>query len=244
MVTDPGGNEERFQTTRWSLVRAAGASASPESQAALAALCRIYWPPVYAFLRRRGNDEESAKDLTQGFFTDLLEKNRLKSARQERGRFRSFLLASAKNFAANEWDRSQAKKRGGGTPPIPFDLSDAESVYQPALEVRGNPEAIFELRWAITLLKQVHARLEQEMEGAAGHERFLRLKPFLTGEATGLSYKKVASELGMGESAVKVAVHRLRHRFGRILREEVAQTLTDPAMIDEEIRFLLGVIAS
>jgi len=244
MVTDRGGQEERFQTTRWSLVQAAGESASPESQAALQALCSIYWPAVYAFLRRAGNDEDAARDLTQGFFTELLDKKRLGAARPERGRFRSFLLASVKNFATNEWNRSRALKRGGGTRLFPLDLQGFEQASPPEFEERGTPETIFEVRWALTVLRRVHRRLDREMDGAADPKRYRRLKPFLTGDAGDLSYREVAGDLQLSESAVKVAVHRLRQRFGRILREEVAQTVDDPVAIDDEIRFLLGVIAS
>ena len=226
-------------------MQAAANSASPASQAALEALCRIYWPTVYAYLRRRGHDVEAAQDLTQGFFTELLDKKRLKSANRERGRFRSFLLVSVKNFAINEWDRSRAKKRGGGNLPIPLDFPDAEPAYRLEPREEQTPETIFERRWAITLLRKVHVRLEQEMGQGVKQQRFARLKPFLTGDVQGeVPYREVAVELQMSESAVKVAVFRLRERFGRLLREEVAHTLADPAMIDEEINFLLKAIAS
>ena len=236
--------EAGFQTTHWSLVQAAADSASPASQAALEALCRTYWPTVYAYLRRRGHDVEAAQDLTQGFFTELIDKKRLKGADRERGRFRSFLLVSVKNFAANEWDRSRAKKRGGGNLPIPLDLRDAEPAYRLEPREERTPETIFERRWAIALLKKVHVRLEQEMEQGVNRQRFTRLKLYLTGDVEGIPYREVAAELQMSESAVKVAVFRLRRRFGRLLREEIAHTLADPAMIDEEINFLLKAIVA
>jgi len=243
MVTDRDGGNEDFGTTLWSLVRAAAEGDSPESRAALEELCRVYWPPVHAFLRRRGNDDESARDLTQGFFTELLDKKRLGVARPERGRFRSFLLASVKNFAANERSRSRALKRGGGEPFIRLGVRDADAAAAPYLVDHDTPERVFEVRWALTLLQRVQERLDREMEGSPGYERYRYLKPFVRGDV-GPSYREMAEELGLTESNVKVTVHRLRRRFGRILREEVAQTLDDPTLIDNEIRFLLEVLAS
>jgi len=243
MVTGRGGGDEAFSTTLWSLVRAAALSDSPESRAALEELCRVYWPPVHSFLRRRGHDDESARDLTQGFFAELLDKKRLGVARPERGRFRSFLLASVKNFAANERSRSRALKRGGGERLIRLDVRDADTAADPHLADHDTPERVFEVRWALTLLRRVQERLDREMEGSPGFERYRHLKPFIRGDASA-TYREVAAELGLTESNVKVTVHRLRGRFGRILREEVAQTVDDPALIDHEIRFLLEVLAS
>lgn len=243
MVTGRGGADEAFGTTLWSLVRAAAGSDSPESRAALEELCRVYWLPVHAFLRRRGNDDESARDLTQGFFAELLDKKRLGVAKPERGRFRSFLLASVKNFAANERERARALKRGGGEPLVRLDAREADANADPYLADNDTPERAFEVRWALTLLKRAQERLDREMDGSPGQERYRRLGPFIRGDG-GTSYREAAEELGLTESNVKVTVHRLRKRFGRILREEVAQTLDDAALIDDEIRFLLGVLAS
>lgn len=243
MVTGRGGKDDEFSTTLWSLVRAAAESGSPESRAALEELCRAYWPPVHSFLRRRGNDDESARDLTQGFFTELLDKKRLGVARPERGKFRSFLLASVKNFAANEWSRSRALKRGGRERFMRLGVRNADAVAAPYLVDHDTPERAFEVRWALTLLQRVQERLDGEMEGTQGYERYRYLKPFIRGDV-GVPYREAAEELGLTESNVKVTIHRLRQRFGRILREEVAQTLDDPTLIDNEIRFLLEVLAS
>ena len=238
------GASRRFQTTHWSVVQAAGDSASPESREALAKLCRIYWSPVYAYIRRCGNDAESSKELTQGFFTRLLDKRVVKEASRERGKFRSFLLASVKNYMSNEQARGQAQKRGGAAATFSVDFQDAESLYgiEPA-DLR-TPEKIFEKRWALSVLERALSRLEDEMQQAGNAERFLRLKPFLIGDVAGTSYKDVSADLEMSESAAKVAVHRLRGRFGDLLREDVSQTLADPLMIDEELRFFFTALGS
>ena len=239
---NPAGRRRYFQTTRWSLVAAAADTQSPECQEALGQLCRTYWPPVYAFVRRCGKDVESSRDLTQGFFAQLLGKKYLKDVMRERGRFRSFLLASVKHYLANEWDRAQAQKRGGGDRPA-LDLDDAESNYRIEPVDDETPEKIFEKRWARTLLQQVLGRLENEANASPDPKRFQHLKPFLT-SGEGAPYREVASELNMSEAAVKVAVHRLRKRFGALLRAEIAQTVSDPAKIDDEIRYLFSAIAS
>lgn len=235
--SSPGGGGG-FQTTRWSQVVAAGDSANPACREALAQLCKVYWPAVYAFVRRRGNDPDASRDLTQGFFTKLLDKKYLRDLRQDRGRFRSFLLACVKHYLANEWDREQALKRGGGQVFLAIDGDTAESLcrFEPA--DGRTPETEFEKRWALTLLEQVLSRLEEETHRSDHAERFRLFKPFLTGDASGTSYKQVGDRLDMTESAVKVAVHRLRRRFGTLLREEVGQTVKDPALVEEEIRFL------
>lgn len=231
-----------FVTTRWSLVVAAGDSRHPGSRDALATLCEAYWPPVYSYVRSRGYDAEAARDLTQGFFTRLLEKGYLKEAREERGRFRSFLLTSVKHFLANEWDREQALKRGGGKTPLSLDVDTAEYRYRPQPADGETPEKIFEKRWALTVLDQTLDRLEDEMRRSGNVERFRRLRPFLTSEGGGAHYRQVAQQLEISEAAVKVAIHRLRRRFGELLREEVAQTVSDPDSVDGELRFLFAVM--
>jgi RNA polymerase sigma-70 factor (ECF subfamily) len=184
-----------------------------------------------------------AQDLTQGFFTQLLEKQYIKSARSERGRFRSFLLASVKNYLANEWDREQAQKRGGGTVLLSFDFEGAKaSLPEPGHEI--TPEVVFERQWALTVLENVLAALRQEMVRSGNEERFQRLKGFLTGEQAGIKLRTVATELEMSEGAVKVAIHRMRRRFGEMLQSEIASTLNDPREVDEEIRYLFAVITS
>jgi RNA polymerase sigma-70 factor (ECF subfamily) len=233
-----------FATTHWSLVVAAGNSHSSRSQDALATLCRVYWPPVYSYIRCRGHDPETAQDLAQGFFALLLEKSYLKDVDRERGKFRSFLLASVKHYLANEWDRAHALKRGGGQVLVPLDAQDAESRYGPEPADQETPEKIYEKRWALTLLDNVLDRLEGEMRASGRIERFTKFRPHLTMEGGGESYRDLADELGMSESAIKVSIHRMRRRFGLLLREEVAQTVTDPAKVDDEIRHLFAAMGA
>jgi RNA polymerase sigma-70 factor (ECF subfamily) len=239
-----GSDRRWFATTHWSLVVAAGDSRDPQSREALTALCRDYWPPVYSYVRSRGNDVETARDLTQGFFTRLLEKGYLKEAKRERGKFRTFLLTSVKHFLANEWDREQALKRGGGATLLPLDVDTAEGRHRPEPAHDETPDKIFEKRWALTLLEQVSERLKQEMERSGNLERFERFRPFLTAEGGVSSYRELAQQLGMSEGAVKVAIHRLRRRFGALLREEVAQTVSNPGDVDGELRYLMSVLES
>ncbi|MCI0491291.1 MAG: sigma-70 family RNA polymerase sigma factor [Blastocatellia bacterium] len=232
----------RFATTHWSLILAAGREATPESEKALAALCATYWYPLYAYVRRKGYQMPEAQDMTQGFFARLLEKNYLQDVDRERGKFRSFLLASLNHFLANEWDRERAQKRGGGIKFIPLDT--AEDLYSLDPADKLTPEKLFERRWATTLLDQVLALLKEEFAGAGKAALFDRLKDFLTGAESRDSYKQAAAELEMSEGAVKVAVHRMRRRFRRLLRAEIAKTVANPAEIDDEIRYLLSALKS
>lgn len=231
-----------FYTTRWSTVLAAADRSSPESAEALATLCRVYWYPLYAFVRRRGYSAHEAEDLTQEFFARLLEKDYLKGIGPEKGRFRSFLLVCMRRFLANEWDRSRAKKRDSGRAMISIDLREAENRYcgEPADCMTG--ERIFERRWALALLEQAIGRLEDEFRRSKKTRLFERLKVYLVAEHRAPPYAQVAEELGMSEGAVKVAVHRLRQRFRRTVRAEVARTLDDPNDVDDEIRRLFEVL--
>ncbi len=186
-----------------------------------------------------GHDADQAQDLTQGFFALLLEKQYLRDFQRQRGRFRSFLLAALKHFLANQWDRTRARKRGGGQ--IPMAL-DGERRYRLEPCDQETPERIFERHWALAVIDQVLLRLEQEAAGAGKGRQFERLRPFLTARETGGPYSRVAADLEMSEGAVKVAVHRLRGRFRELLREEISQTVADPAEIGDEIRHLLAVL--
>lgn len=233
---------ERFRTTHWSLVAAAQDGTSAEARQALAELCETYWYPLYAFIRRSGHVSEEARDLTQEFFARLLEKDYLADVDREKGKFRSFLLAACKHFLANERDRALAHKRGGGCTIQSFDSRDAESRFgqEPAHSV--TPERLFERRWALQLLQNALAQLRSEFRQAGKEAIFERLKGLLTGENKQERYADVASALGMSESSVKVSVHRLRRRYGELLREEIARTLRDPGEIDAEIRDLFAAL--
>lgn len=236
-----GSDDRRFDTTRWSLVLAASDGTSPQAREALDALCRIYWPPIYAYLRRRAFDVRQAEDLTQGFFLKLLEQGGIGRARAERGKFRTFLLSSLKNYVADERDREIALKRGGGNRPLSLDARDGEEwlVREPGHD--ESPERIFERRWAATVIARALARLEDVMTGSVGPERFTALRPFLSGGRTG-AYTEVSRALGIGESAVRVGVHRMRRQFGELLREEVAQTVESAADVEDELRHLQRIV--
>jgi RNA polymerase sigma factor (sigma-70 family) len=232
-----------FATTRWSLVLAAGADvSSATAREALATLCETYWYPLYGFLRGRGYGVEDAQDLTQAFFTRVLEKHTIGHADPARGRFRSFLLMSLKNFAANEHDREIAKKRGGGVPIVPLEFEGAEGRFQMEPANDETPEKIFDRRWALTLLERVISRLKTEVAHSAKRSQFEDLKTYLTGDQPQLSYAQTAADLGMSEGAVKVAVHRLRRRFRDLVRDEIAHTVSSPEEIEDELRHLWSAV--
>jgi RNA polymerase sigma-70 factor (ECF subfamily) len=232
----------RFETTNWSLIVRAKGGSTTEAQAALAGLCETYWPPVYAFIRRRGLSPADAEDLTQSYFARFFEKDYLSDFRPEAGRFRTFLRASISHFLANEWDRERALKRGGGQVRVSLDAATAEERLRLEPVDRLTPEAIFERTWAAALLARCLERLREEQAAGGSEPRFLRLKPFLTSDGTSTDYAAVADELGVAASTLRVAVHRLRRRFAAVLREEVAHTVADPADVDGEIRFMLDAL--
>jgi RNA polymerase sigma-70 factor (ECF subfamily) len=226
---------EQFATTRWSIVVAAGRRSSPDVRAALATLCATYWYPLYAYVRRQGHAAEDAQDLTQEFFARLLEKNYVAAADRSRGKFRSFLLASLKHFLANEWRRGAAQKRGGRSTPLPLDLAAGEHRYslEPSHEL--TPERIFERRWAMALLEQTLAKLRDEYSRGDKLMLFDRLKAYLGGDRGNVPYRQLAEEMTLSEGAVKVAVHRMRRRCRELLRAEIAQTVTGPEEVNEEL---------
>jgi len=232
----------RFNTTRWTLVQAAAVNPTEDSGEALATLCQAYWRPVYVFIRRHGHDREQAEDLTQEFFTHLLEKNYLIAANPERGRFRSFLLIAVKHFLANQWDREHASKRGGSQTRISIDSVEAENWYLPAVVDEVTPESLFERRWALSLLEHVMSRLRAEFETAGKAEEFEKLSMFLNRDSEDVRYKQLAEEMGLSVGALRMAVHRLRRSYRRLLREEIAQTVSEPEQTDEELRFLLATL--
>ncbi|MGA3267456.1 MAG: sigma-70 family RNA polymerase sigma factor [Verrucomicrobiota bacterium] len=231
-----------FATTHWSIVLQAGDDGAPQAGDALAKLCQIYWRPLYAYARRRGHSPPDAEDLTQGFFAWLLERNWLKRADQERGRFRSFLLTSFSNFLANEWDKARTQKRGGGRI-VSLECNDAETrdAWEPADNL--TPEQIFDRRWALALLDQVMNRLNAEFVRDGQDEMFEALKPCLLGERAAQPYAALASGLGMSEGSVKVAVYRLRQRYRQLLRDEIGNTVATPEEVEDELRYLFAVLA-
>jgi RNA polymerase sigma factor (sigma-70 family) len=233
-----------FALTHWSVVLAAGRSDSTHGRAALEKLCRTYWPPIYAFVRRQGHNPPDAQDLTQEFFARLLEKKSLAGVDRAKGRFRSFLLASLKHFLANEWDKARAEKRGGGQVLIPIDAQAAESSCGLDPGDHMTAEKLFERRWALTLLEQVLQRLREEHIHDGKEKLFEQLKVTLTEASRSVPYAAIAARLAMSEGAVKVAVHRLRRRYRELLRAEIADTVAHPAEIEEEIRALFAALAS
>jgi RNA polymerase sigma-70 factor (ECF subfamily) len=232
-----------FQTTHWSLVVQAADRGSLESTAALEALCRTYWRPLYHYVRRRTANIDEADDLTQEFFARLLEKNYLAAANPDRGKFRAFLLTAFKHFLANEWEKARAQKRGGGKPAIPLDFNAARTrnVLEPATGL--TPEETYDREWATTVLAGVFESLEGEFARDEKGDEFNLLKGFLTGDHPDRSYAEAARELGSSEAAVKMAVHRLKGRFRERLREHIAATVAGPEEIDAEIRALFTAFA-
>jgi len=223
-------------------VLAAGHDSVPGAQAALEKLCRTYWFPLYAFARRQGNSPEDAQDLTQDFFSRLLEKNYLATVHPDRGKFRTFLLKSLKNFLVNEWKRAGRLKRGGGVEFLSIDTNEAEELYAAEVPDKFNPDAEYETQWAVTLIEQVLTTLRQEFDAADKGRLFEELKGFIWGDKTIASYAAIAGQLNLTEGTVKVAVHRLRRRFRELLRAEVANTVARPEEIDVELRHLISVL--
>lgn len=232
-----------FHTTRWSVVLAAQGKASGDAVRSLEALCRQYWPPLYAYVRHRGFSAHDAEDLTQEFFSRLLEKDWLAAVQRERGHFRSFLLMALKRFMANEWDRSQARKRGGGCEVISLDAETAESLY--AANCASLPaESLYEKQWALTLLETVMHRLKAEHDAAGKLAEYELLKPCLTADRGSIRYDALAAALGMELASARSAVHRLRKRFREIFRDEVAGTVADPGEVDAEMRAVIAALGS
>jgi RNA polymerase sigma factor (sigma-70 family) len=230
----------RFATTHWSVVLAA-ARDDPRGRQALDRLCRTYWRPLYFFARRHGHSPADAQDATQEFFARFLENRALEKAHPAEGRFRSYLLTSLRHFLVNEWKRGQAQKRGGGLQFISLDADSAETRYRLEPIDNATPERLYELDWAVTLLEAVMTRLQAEQEKAGSLEQFNLLRGCLMGDQP-RPYRELAVRLNTTESALKMAIHRLRKRFGDLLRGEIAQTVSRPEEIDEEIRHLLTVL--
>ncbi len=230
-----------FATTRWSIVVSAGHQSSPDAERALETLCRTYWYPLYAFARRRGSSPDDAADATQEFFSRLLEKEYLVSADPEKGRFRSFLLTMFKRFLLKQHERDQAQKRGGRTLKLSIDARVGEERYRFEPSDEWTPEALFERRWAVTLLQQVVDNLQREYAGKGKAELFDLCKPYLTGE-NGPPQSEIARQLEMNDTALRVAIHRLRERYRELLRQEVAQTIAETDDVDDELRRLRSAL--
>ena len=229
-----------FVTTRWTLVlRARGES--PEAKAALGELCAAYWQPVFQFIRRRRRDEHTAHDLTQEFFARLLARHGLDTVQQGHGRFRSFLLGAVKHFLADMHDREDALKRGGGKLAVSLDADDSDAPELPDTATPC-PDAVFDREWAVTLVNRAVGSLAAEHADEARRDQFATLKPWLLGEVIGFTQAEAAERLGWTENAVRVAVHRLRRRFRELIKQEIAQTVGDPAQVQEELRYLLEVL--
>jgi len=233
----------QFTTTHWSEVRVARDATLPGASEALERLCRAYWYPLYAYVRRRGHLPEDAQDLTQEFFQRLVRSDWVARADQARGRFRSFLLCGMQNFLANEWQKAGRLKRGGGRAFVALDGLEAEARYGVEPADMASADRLFQRRWALTLLETVLQRLEAEQPGREAAEQFAALRPVLVGEPSAEGYASLAQRFGVSENTVKSWVHRLRIRYREILREAVAQTVADPEEVQDELRFLARVLS-
>jgi RNA polymerase sigma-70 factor (ECF subfamily) len=232
----------QFTTTHWSVVLAAKEGASPAADDALAKLCQAYWYPLYAYVRRKGYGVAEAQDLTQEFFARFLEKHWLGSVDRQKGKFRSFLLASLEHFLAKEWTHAHRLKRGGGQTIIAWDGCDAEERYRLEPSDDRTAERIYERRWALTVLEQAMSALAAEYTSAGKQCLFEELKPFISGDDQEVSYPELAARLRMTEGAVRVAAHRLRQRYGESVREEMARIVQRPEDIEEELRHLFAAL--
>lgn len=235
--------EERFGETAWSMVIAAGGASEPRAKEALAELCRIYWPPIYGYLRRRGYDRDDAQDLTQSFFQHILQDETLRRASRDRGRFRSFLLGALSRCLADEQAQLRALKRGGGFQFISMDELAAEELHHQSIATELTPDESLDARWAGLLLERALAKVRAEFSAGGKADIFEALSPFLAGEKADVSYQKVAERMKVGLGAVKTLIHRLRRQFATAVRREVMQTVSAPHELDDELRRLRSVFA-
>ena len=242
-----GGTERAgaslFTSTHWTVVLTAGQTGSPLAAEALEKLCRSYWYPLYAYVRRRGYAPEDARDLTQEFFWRLLDGDWLPKVDPSKGKFRSFLLASMNHFLANEWDRANAIKRGGRVTFQPLEDGTCEQSFRNETKLNRSPDELYELSWAKTLLQTVLSRLKQEAVVAGHSELFREFEGVLAGEKPTQTYAELAVKLSTTEAALKMAMTRLRHRYGQVLREEIALTVAQPEEVESELRYLLNVFS-
>jgi RNA polymerase sigma-70 factor (ECF subfamily) len=240
--SEDGAAAMQFTATHWNVVLAARDGTSTQAAGSLAQLCRTYWYPLYAYIRRKGSSAHDAQDLTQGFFAHLLERSFLNNVDPKKGKFRSFLLASLNHFLSDEWDRARAAKRGGGRTFVSLDDPNAEERYLSEPDPGMTAERIFEQRWALTLLAQALARLREEFAAAGKTREFEQLKVFLSSPSSDGAYDAVAAKLAIPPASVAVKVHRLRRRYGELIRAEIAHTVASPADIEEELAHLFDAV--
>jgi RNA polymerase sigma factor (sigma-70 family) len=237
------GQSPAFVTTHWSVILLAGRNDTERAREAMARLCRAYWYPLYAYVRRRGRSPHDAQDLTQAFFARLLERHSLAAADPAKGRFRSYILAAMKNFLADKWSKTQAHKRGGGTETVSLDWTSAEQRYRLEPADHAAPDKLFDRQWAVALLDAAMSRLEAEHRQEDKADTFAALRPTLIGERAAQPYAELAARFGTSEGAVKVAVHRLRKRYRALLRAEIASTVSTPEEVDAEMRHLFSSLS-
>ena len=243
MATSAVARKGDFQTTKWSVVLSARAGDEPGSDEALAQLCEVYWYPLYVFVRRSGRQAEEALDLTQGYFLRLMEADFLERVRPEAGRFRSFLLSSMKHYMANQRREARALKRGGDRKIVSLDATEAESRYHMEPRDDRTPEKAYERQWARTVIQRAYDRLERELDDAGKPDHYRLLAPFLSGGLTAQPCEEAAETLGSTVAAIRMAVTRMRRRFGDILREEVSRTVDEEGEVDEEVKHLMSALS-
>lgn len=241
-LTARSAASHRFRTTQWGLVAAASCQGTPECQRALATLCQQYWFPLYAFVRRQGYPVQEAEDLTQTFFATILETKALSAADPQHGKFRSFLLAAMRKFLVNEWVRAKAQKRGGGCEIVSLDAEDGEMRLAADSRTGQSPESYFDRQWAITVLNLALESLKAEYEKSGKEKVFARLQPLLAGNESESDQQQIGHELNMSHSAVRVAIHRMRERYARLLRKQIAQTLDSDDGIEAELCYLFKAL--
>ena len=238
MSTESTSHGDIFVTTRWTIVLEAAEHSTPQAERAMEEICRTYWFPLYAYIRRRGNSPEDAEDLTQEFFRQLLEKHWICDIDRNKGKLRAFLITALKHFMAKEWRKASAQKRGSGRPLLPLDSGIAEGRYASSSSPQIEAEALFDRQWALTLLDLTLTRLEQEYADAGKTPLFIKLKDGLVLDHAALDYPALAGQLNMTEGAIRVAIHRMRKRFRELYRKEIAQTLPPGGNLDEELHHL------
>ncbi len=242
MEPEPQQGARDFRTTHWSLVADAADSRAPGAEEALAELCRAYWSPLYVFVRSQGDNPDEARDMVQGFFAHFLEHRLYVGADRSRGRFRTFLMTSMRNYRTNLWRHTQRQKRGGGTETVPLDLAMTEEACQADLAQMSDPEVLFDRRWAKAVLSRVLRRLEGEFREADQMDRYEAMKPLLGMSPKDGAMEPMAESLGMNPGAFRTALHRFRRRYRDLFREEVASQVNDPRDVDDEIRHLIRAL--